>query len=187
MNNISKKVMILSTVLGFIGIVGIISSVNLAIRSEDREIIHTTESAEKETPKEPEITTKSVIEYSSISYTTETIQDANLEYGKTEVRASGQNGRTAHTFEVTYQDGKEISRKKVKEEVVTAPVKRIIAKGTKIIWRCSDYTSYDKNPYNDNKCTSSTGEVRLVSDSQARALDRTYSPGQSGHWWYNSR
>ena len=60
-------------------------------------------------------------------------------------------------------------------------------KSTAVTWRCIDVTSYNKNPYDDNKCTSSTGEVRYVSDSQARALDPSYIPGTSGHWYYNSK
>lgn len=56
-----------------------------------------------------------------------------------------------------------------------------------ITWSCVDATSYNKNPYDDNLCTSSTGEVRYVSDSQARALDPSYTPGTSGHPYYNSK
>lgn len=56
-----------------------------------------------------------------------------------------------------------------------------------ITWSCVDATSYNKNPYDDNRCTSSTGEVRYVSDSQARSLDPSYTPGTSGAWYYNNK
>ena len=56
-----------------------------------------------------------------------------------------------------------------------------------ITWSCVDATSYNKDPYDDNLCTSSTNEVRYVSDSQARALDPSYTPGTSGHPYYNSK
>lgn len=56
-----------------------------------------------------------------------------------------------------------------------------------ITWHCVDVTSYNKNPYDDNLCTSNTGETRYVSDSQARALDPSYTPGTSGHPYYNSK
>lgn len=56
-----------------------------------------------------------------------------------------------------------------------------------ITWHCIDATSYNKNPYDDNLCTSSTGEVRYASDSQARALDPSYTPGTYGHPYYNSK
>jgi hypothetical protein len=60
-------------------------------------------------------------------------------------------------------------------------------KSEPITWHCIDVTSYNKNAYDDNQCTSNTGEVRLVSDSQAVALDPTYSPGKSGAYYYNSK
>lgn len=56
-----------------------------------------------------------------------------------------------------------------------------------ITWHCIDATSYNKNPYDDNLCTSNTGEARYVSDSQARALDPSYIPGTYGHPYYNSK
>ena len=125
----------------------------------------------------------------SVGFETKTVYDDTLEYGRTVIRSEGATGEKTYTYSVVYKGDKEVSRKLIKEEVTKQPVTRIIAKGTKIkiIWHCIDVTSYDKNPYNDNKCTSSTGEIRYVSDSQARALDPTYSPGQSGNWWYNSK
>lgn len=66
-----------------------------------------------------------------------------------------------------------------KVEVKTAPAP--------ITWHCTDTTSYNKNPYDDNLCISSTGERRYVSDSQARALDSSYNPGTYGHPYYNSK
>ena len=56
-----------------------------------------------------------------------------------------------------------------------------------ITWHCIDVTSYNQNAYDDNKCTSSAGEVRYVSDSQAIALDPSYSPGKSGAYYYNNK
>ena len=123
----------------------------------------------------------------SISYETKTVEDDSIEYGQTVVRTEGSYGEKTYTYNVTYKGDKEISRELVKEEIAKQPVAKVIAKGTKIVWHCVDATSYNKNPYDDNKCTSSTGEVRYVSDSQSRALDPSYSPGQSGHYYYNSK
>ena len=133
--------------------------------------------------KETKIETKTEI----ITFETQTISDSSLEYGKTEVKAAGANGETTYTYEVEYENGKEVSRKLINKTVTKQPITKIIAKGTKVIWRCVDVTSYDKNPYNDNRCTSSTGEVRYVSDSVSRSLDPTYRPGTSGHYYYNSK
>lgn len=60
-------------------------------------------------------------------------------------------------------------------------------RGNTVTWKCSDATSYDGNAYNDNKCTSSAGETRYVSDSVAISLDPSYRPGKSGHPYYNSK
>jgi uncharacterized protein YabE (DUF348 family) len=123
----------------------------------------------------------------SISYETKIVEDNSIEYGQTIVRTEGVYGEKTYTHSVTYKNNKETSRELIKEEITKQPVAKVIAKGTKVIWRCIDVTSYNKNPYDDNKCTSSAGETRYVSDSQARALDFTYSPGRSGHPWYNSK
>lgn len=101
----------------------------------------------------------------SISYETKTVEDGSIEYGQTVVRTEGSYGEKTYTYNVTYKGDKEISRELVKEEITKQPVAKVITKGTKIVWHCVDATSYNKNPYDDNKCTSSTGEVRYVSDS----------------------
>lgn len=130
-------------------------------------------------------TEKTITISSSIGYNTVEVNDDTLEYGKTEIKNSGSYGEKVSTFKVTYIDNKEISRDLIKEETTKQPENRVIAHGTKVLWHCVDATSYDKNPYNDNKCTSSTGEVRYVPDSVALQLDPSYSPGKAGHPYYN--
>lgn len=144
---------------------------------------------EKPTEQEKAVTERTVTETrkETIPFETKTVNDDTVEYGKTIVKTEGINGEKTYTYNVTYMGEKEISREPVKEEITKQPVAKVIANGTKIIWRCVDVTSYNKNPYDDNKCTSSTGEVRYVSDSQSRALDPSYSPGKSGHYYYNSK
>lgn len=121
----------------------------------------------------------------TIKYDTETVDDNSIEYGETKVRTNGENGVKTIKYDVTYKNGEVVSRKVVSEEVTKKPVTEVIAKGTKIIWSCTDVTSYDRNPYNDNLCISSTGERRYVSDSAARNLDPYYNPGQGGAAYYN--
>ena len=72
-------------------------------------------------------------------------------------------------------------------KAVTTPKVEVKTEPKPITWHCTDATSYNKNPYDDNMCISSTGEVRYVSDSQSRALDPDYTPGTSGHPYYNSK
>ena len=144
---------------------------------------------EKPTEQEEVVTERTVTETKKeiIPFETKTVNDDTVEYGKTIVKTEGVNGEKTYTYSVTYMGEKEKSRKLVKEEITKQPVAKVIANGTKIVWSCIDVTSYNKNPYDDNKCTSSTGEVRYVSDSQSRALDPSYSPGKSGHYYYNSK
>lgn len=145
--------------------------------------------SEKPTEQEEVVTERTVTETKKeiIPFETKTVNDDTVEYGKTVVKTEGINGEKTYTYKVTYMGEKEISREPVKEEVTKQPVAKVIANGTKIVWRCVDVTSYNKNPYDDNKCTSNTGEVRYVSDSESRALDPSYSPGKSGHYYYNSK
>ena len=139
-----------------------------------------------ETTEENSVT-KTETKTEEIPYTSSTVEDGNLEYGKTQVRTAGAKGKKTITYKVVYEDGKEVSREKTGEEVTQQPVNEVIATGTMVVWHCSDATSYDKNPYNDNYCVSSTGQAQYVSDSQAVGLDPTYSPGKSGHYYYNSK
>lgn len=144
---------------------------------------------EKSTEQEEVVTERTVTETKkeTIPFETKTVNDDTVEYGKTLVKNEGVNGEKTYTYNVSYRGEKEVARELVKEEITKQPVAKVIANGTKIIWRCVDATSYNKNPYDDNKCTSNTGEVRYVSDSQSLALDPSYTPGKSGHYYYNSK
>ncbi len=122
-----------------------------------------------------------------IAHGSSVIEDPNMEYGKEAIRSQGHDGLKIVTYNVKYKDGVELLRNVIKEEVKEQPKDEVIAKGTKILWHCIDATSYDRNPYNDNECTSSTGEVRYVSDSQSVNLDPNYSPGKAGHPYYNNQ
>lgn len=141
----------------------------------------------RQTPDEPSSYTRIETKKQSIPFDTTTVEDSELEYGKTMVKIEGVAGEKTLTYEVTYEDKKEVSRKLTKEEVTKQPITKVIANGTKIMWHCVDATSYNKNPYDDNRCTSSTGQVVYVSDSQSIQLDPSYSPGKSGHSWYNNK
>lgn len=127
-----------------------------------------------------------VTETEAIPYGVLYIEDNTLEYGKTAVRSQGSTGTRTLTYQITTKGGKELSRELIKSEVTTKPVDRVIAKGTKMVWRCRDVTSFDRNPYNDNYCEYSDGTARYVADSEARVLDPTYRPGKSGAAYYNN-
>ncbi len=66
-----------------------------------------------------------------IPFTEETVKDASLEKGKTEVRQLGEVGTKKVYYNVQYVDNKEVSRELVSEEVVRQPVARVTAVGAK--------------------------------------------------------
>ena len=171
--------------IGIVMIVAfIVGNVIMGVTYNNREVGTKTSTEQEQVEIERTVTeTKK----ETIAFETKVVDDDTLEYGKTVVKVDGVNGERTYTYKVTYKDEKEISRELVSKETTKQPVTKVVANGTKIVWRCVDATSYNKNPYDDNKCTSSTGEVRYVSDSQSRALDPSYSPGKSGHPWYNSK
>ena len=178
MNNVLKRSIIIFIIAAIAGLVfgGAIASTANNTKPVDAQAQQkTNEKTVTETKKE------------SIGYNTTTVEDASLEYGKTVTRTEGSYGEKTYTYSVKYKDDKEVSRELVKEEIAKKPIDKVIAKGTKIVWHCIDVTSYNQNAYDDNKCTSSTGEVRYTSDSQAIALDPSYSPGKSGAYYYNNK
>lgn len=51
--------------------------------------------------------------------------------GSSKVTREGVNGSKEVTYQITYVDGKEERRKKVKEKVIKEPVSNIVTEGTK--------------------------------------------------------
>jgi uncharacterized protein YabE (DUF348 family) len=66
----------------------------------------------------------------SIAYGTQYRYDKSMESGKRAVRQSGRNGSRQVTEEVTYKDGKAVSRKVISSKVVRKPVPKIVAIGS---------------------------------------------------------
>ncbi|TMW69966.1 ubiquitin-like domain-containing protein [Alteribacter natronophilus] len=67
----------------------------------------------------------------TIDFATVTRNDSSLEEGKREVVQSGSDGTLAKHYEVTIEDGEEVSRELVKEEMIEEGEDRIVAVGTK--------------------------------------------------------
>lgn len=129
---------------------------------------------------------ETITENERIPYEVEYIEDDSLDYGKTSIRSSGTEGTRAVTYKVTFKGDKEVAKEYVGSKVVMKPINKVVAKGTKPVWRCHDTTSFDQNPYNDNYCEYSDGTGRYVPDSEARKLDPDYTPGQYGAAYYNN-
>ena len=71
-------------------------------------------------------------ESAAIPYTESTVEDSGLYIGESEIRQTGVNGEKKITYMSTLHDGIEVSREIVAEEVITEPVEKIIAVGTKV-------------------------------------------------------
>ena len=178
--NSSRKIAIgfVAVIIAAIGIVTAVSASSIRRSSSNKPT----------TIKNEPFSGEKVITVSEIvAFQTETVNDSSLEYGESYIKTKGANGKKDVRYKVTYEKGKEISRKKVDENITQQPVNEIVIKGTKVMWHCVDTTSFDRNRYNDNYCTSSTGEGRYVRDSEACRLDPTYHPSQAGASRYNDR
>lgn len=85
-------------------------------------------------PQKP-IITKTETQISQIQFSKKTDYDYNdnsLEYGQSRVSQVGVDGENKITYEVKYQNGKEISRKQVKQETIKQPIDEITLYGTHI-------------------------------------------------------
>ncbi|AOM84630.1 G5 and 3D domain-containing protein [Salisediminibacterium beveridgei] len=67
----------------------------------------------------------------SISYGTVTENDSSLDRGTEEVLESGEEGKKEKHYEVIFEDGEEVSRELIDEEVVSESQDRVVAVGTR--------------------------------------------------------
>ena len=66
-----------------------------------------------------------------IPFAEETVTDVTLPVGTSEVRQLGEVGAKKVSYKVLYIDNKEVSREKISEEIIRAPVSRVVAVGAK--------------------------------------------------------
>ena len=117
----------------------LVSSINEEDNTlEEKEDIDEEEVEEK---KEPQIIveTKEIIEEENIDYQVEEQTEINMARGLTEVIQDGVEGKKEITYKVRYENGKEISRNKISEEVIRNPITKIIKVGI------SDYNLNEEN------------------------------------------
>ena len=74
---------------------------------------------------------RTITEEVELPFGEQTVADANLEAGKTEVRQLGEVGVKRVYYNVYYVDNEEVSREVVREEVLREPVTRVTAVGAK--------------------------------------------------------
>lgn len=90
-----------------------------------------TASPSQQSKPTPKVETKTVTSTESIPYTSSTVEDNNLDQGRSETRVVGVNGVRTFTYEITLTDNIETARKEVSNVVTTEPINEVIAKGTK--------------------------------------------------------
>ena len=74
---------------------------------------------------------KEIIEETKeIPFQIERKTDSNLERGLRSVLSKGKNGKEKVSWEVTYENGKEVSREKVGHEIMEEPQNRVIVEGS---------------------------------------------------------
>ena len=66
-----------------------------------------------------------------IPFQTQTRKTNQMTIGTSKVERNGQNGKKEVTYQVTYVDGKEESKKIVDEKVLEKPIDKIVLEGTK--------------------------------------------------------
>lgn len=64
---------------------------------------------------------------------TVTVDDATLPAGSTVVKEAGADGKKVVTYEVESNNGVEVSRRVLQEVIAAEPVRKVIAKGTKVV------------------------------------------------------
>ena len=69
----------------------------------------------------------------AVPFDREVIEDGTLPKGETQIKQAGENGKSAFTYKIIEQNGKQIKKETLKEEVIEKPVTQIVRKGTKVI------------------------------------------------------
>ena len=77
------------------------------------------------------VTNDEVIEFEYIDFDTKKIDDKTLEKGKTKVTQEGKKGKIQVSYEITYKNDKQESKKEISRKTISEPVDKIIAVGTK--------------------------------------------------------
>lgn len=86
--------------------------------------------ASNQTPATPKVTTRIVTETQTIPFLSTTAQDSGLAKGTTKITTPGVNGTRTLTYEVTYKDGRQTSKRLLSSQVTSQPVTQVTTIGT---------------------------------------------------------
>lgn len=108
-----------------------------------------------------------------IAFQTEIRKNSNMAQGKEKVIQEGIPGEKVITTEVVYENGKEVSRRVVKEKVQKAPMKKIVDVGTLGVVRASrgggEYAYTEKFTVNSTAYTADRGDASPYTATGTRA------------------
>lgn len=104
-------------------------------------------------PKPPTavLTHKTVTTTETIPFATTNVEDATLAKGTTKITTVGVKGVRTHTFDVTYSNGVETSRKELSTVITAQPVAQVTSIGTYVEPQPSQAPTSSCNP-NYNPC-----------------------------------
>ena len=78
--------------------------------------------------------THNVTVQEEVAYSTTEVENANLAPGERIVIQEGKAGVNEYVYEITYRDGAEVSRKLIKDAILSSPVEEIVECGPQSIW-----------------------------------------------------
>jgi len=148
------------------------TAINAAASPQSTPIPPPTQTISQTTKKEPVITKKTITETADVVFDKTTVNDGNLEKGKSEIRTAGVNGVKTFTYDVMYEDGVQTEKKLIKEEITTVPVTEVTAIGTYVAPQPNCDPNYSPCiPYysgNALNCADIGVEVRVIGDDHNR-------------------
>lgn len=103
------------------------------------------------------------VEREAIPFASELVADPEMEIDNQRLVQQGQVGERRKRFKVTMVDGQQISRLLIDDWVASEPITRVVAYGTKIVWRTLD-----------------TPDGPITYWRKIRAYATSYSPARSG-------
>jgi hypothetical protein len=119
----------------------------------------------------PVVRKRTVTEKRTIRFATRKVKDPGLAEGTTKVARRGVRGVLTLTYEVTFTDGEQTSRRLVRKVVTQAPVTRIIAVGTRPVRHCdANYSGACVPIASDVDCAGGSGNGPAYVDGPVRVV-----------------
>lgn len=126
------------------------------------------------------VTTANETETVKDAFATKEVDDDSLEKGTTQVETEGQDGITTNTYEVTYHDGKEVSRVLTISAVTQPRVDKVVHVGTKEPEVTEVATTTTTASSSASATSSSTSDSS--SSTTTASTDSSASAAGSGVW-----